>query len=434
MPKPSLKTDSVREKGELMTYIEFFDSNATKNVCACLTFTPDRVIYVGDNGKLMKRHISNYQRVFAQRGKYIEFFYKTVSKSNLDHSVAMLTELVETYDDCVFDITGGSEMLNLALGIVYSRYPEKNIQIHKINLRNGSVYDCDKDGTTIFHEPPALSVAENIRIYGGDVVYGTIEEGNTYLWNLTREFRDDAQRMWDICKQNVRYWNMQIGTFETIEKLGKQSEDGLTTTASRAAVENYLERHRLKYKKATGIINYLLKHGLLKWFSDEDDITVTYKDPQVKKCLTTAGQILEMKVYLTAKNVTEKDGTPVYHDCVNGVVIDWDGEFHNEETENIYDTENEIDVLLMHGAVPVFVSCKNGIVTPEELYKLNSVAERFGGEYAKKILVATALNTLGETGNYLRQRAEDMHIRIVENIQQMDEEELARKFRSFWSQ
>ncbi len=62
---------------------------------------------------------------------------------------------------------------------------------------------------------------------------------------------------------------------------------------------------------------------------------------------------------------------PVYDDALNGVVIDWDGEFHDEEVEDLYDTENEIDVLLMHDIVPVFVSCKNGIVTSEELYKLD---------------------------------------------------------------
>ena len=417
-----------------MTYIEFFDKNASKNVCACLTYAPDRVVYLGDNSKLMKRHIAAYQRVFAQRGKEIDFLYKTVSKNNLDNAVKLLTELVQTYDDCVFDVTGGSEILNLALGIVYSRFPEKNIQIHKFNLHNNTIYDCDKDGTTIFHETPALSIAENIRIYGGDVVYGTIQEENTYLWDLTPEFRKDAEAMWEICKHNVRLWNVQISIFETVEKLGKHSEDGLSTTASRVAVESYLERHRLKYKKAAGMISSLLKKGLLTWFSDEGDITVSYKDLQVKKCLTTAGQILEMKVYLTALDTTEKDGTPVYQDCINGVVIDWDGEFHDEETEDVYDTENEIDVLLMHGMVPVFISCKNGVVTADELYKLNTVAERFGGEHAKKILVATALDSLGEAGEYLRQRAIDMHIRVVENIQQMDDGELMKKFRSFWSQ
>ena len=418
-----------------MTYIEFFDKIASENISACLTYVPDRVIYIGDNAKLMKKHISNYERVFDDRGQNIEFLFRTVSRSNLDNAVHLLTELVETYEDCVFDITGGEEILTLALGIVYSQYPNKNIQIHKFNLRNNTVYDCDKDGTTIFRETPTLSVEENVRIYGGDVVYGGIDEDKTYKWDLNDEFVNDIHLIWNVCKGNVRFWNMQIGVFEAVNTIGNVSEDGLTVTVSRAALEHYLLQHRAKYKKAKGIIGYLLKYGLLTYFDDEDEtfVTVSFKNEQVKKCLTKAGQALEMKVFITAKSVLDKEGIPVYDDALNGVVIDWDGELHDEEVEGRYDTENEIDVLLMHDIVPVFVSCKNGIVTSDELYKLNAVAERFGGQYAKKVLVATSIGCLGEAGQYLRQRAKDMNIRLVENIQDLDDAELARKIKSFWS-
>ena len=178
-----------------------------------------------------------------------------------------------------------------------------------------------------------------------------------------------------------------------------------------------------------------VKYGLLTYFDDENEstVTVSFKNEQVKKCLTKAGQALEMKVFITAKSVLDKENIPVYDDALNGVVIDWDGEFHDEEVEDLYDTENEIDVLLMHDIVPVFVSCKNGIVTSDELYKLDAVAERFGGQYAKKVLVATSIDCLGEAGKYLRQRAKDMNIRLVENIQDLDDVELAQKIKSFWS-
>ncbi|MBQ3004644.1 MAG: hypothetical protein IJD88_01815 [Clostridia bacterium] len=69
---------------------------------------------------------------------------------------------------------------------------------------------------------------------------------------------------------------------------------------------------------------------------------------------------------------------------MTGVVIDWDGKLHDENTEKVLDTENEIDVLMMHGVIPVFVSCKSSSVDSNELYKLNTIAEKFGGPYAKK--------------------------------------------------
>lgn len=417
-----------------MTYIEFFDRVASENVSACLTYAPDRVIYIGDNAKIMKKHIANYQRVFSDRGCDIEFMYKTVSKSNLDSIVQLLDELVEKYDDCVFDVTGGEELLTLALGIVYAKHPDKNIQIHKFNLKNNAIYDCDKDGNTIYRDIPTLSVQENVRIYGGDVVYGDIDEDDTYLWNLSDDFVNDVNTIWSVCKGNVRYWNAIIGIFNAVEYVGNVvNQKNLTTVVSKIDLEDYLVRHGAKYKISKGIIKFLLKYGLLTLFDDSDDsITISYKNEQVKKCLTKAGQALEMKMYITAKNILDEDGKPVYNDVVNGVVIDWDGELHDEEDENEYDTENEIDILLMHHVVPVFVSCKNGIVTADELYKLNTVAERFGGEYSKKVLIATSIQSLGEAGEYLRQRAEDMNIRIIEDVQNLDDAELERKLKSLW--
>ncbi len=416
-----------------MTYIEFFDRIASENISACLTYVPDRVIYIGNDSKVIKRHIANYQKVFLARGYNIEFLYRTVSKSNLDNAVGVLSEIIETYDDCVFDISGGEEILILALGVVYSKYPDKNIQIHKVNVRNNTVYDCDKDGTTIYKDTPTLSIDENVKIYGGEVSYGDIDEQKTYKWDLSSDFLKDIELIWTICKGNVRLWNMQIGVLEGAEEVGSCRENELTTVASRVALEQYLIRHRSKYKIVRGIISYLLKNGLITYFNeDETTITITYKNKQVKKCLTKAGQALEMKIYTVAKAVTEKDGTAVYDDVLNGVVIDWDGEFHDEKVEKEYDTENEIDIMMMHDIVPVFVSCKNGIVKADELYKLNTVAQRFGGQYSKKVLVATSISDFGEQGEYLRQRATDMNIKLLEGVQNLDDAELEKKLKHLW--
>lgn len=412
-----------------MNYIEFFDKSAVENICTCLTHIPDRVIYIGNNSKLMKKHIENYKKVFSDRGEDIEFLYKTVTKSNLDGAVDLLSEIVETYNDCVFDITGGNEILTLALGVVYSRYQEKNIKIHRFNLVNGTVVDCDKDGETIYKDIPTLSVEENIKIYGGSVIYGNVDEENTYEWDLNPDFLKDISTIWNICKADVGRWNKQISDFAVVKEIGRVSADGLTTTVSRAALD-VCPLYTAFHDRVKRVVNELLKCGLLTRFAeDETSLTISFKNKQIKRCLTKAGQALEMKIFVTAKGILDNNGSPIYNDALNGVVIDWDGKLHDESTENCYDTENEIDVLLMHGTVPVFISCKNGLFTADELYKLHTVAERFGGKYSKKVLVATAINSLGRAGGYLRQRAADMGITIIEGIQKIDDRELARRLK-----
>ncbi len=416
-----------------MTFVEFFDKEASENISACLAFLPSRVIYIGNNARLMKRHISNYQKVFSGRGQSIEFLFKTVSKSNLDAAVKVITEIVLTYDDCVFDITGGEEILNLALGIVYSKYPDRNIQIHKFNLNNNVMCDCDKDGVTVYKDAPFLSVEENVRIYGGDVVYGGAGAVNTYKWKLSPELALDVDLMWDICKTDVRYWNTQIGFLQAAEKLGKSYPDSLSTVVKKDELEPHFSRRGSGNKPSFEVLEKLFKKGLLTRFDDDGDtLSVSYKNEQVKRCLGKAGQVLEMKVFLTAMHLKDEKGAPVYNDVLNGVVIDWDGEFHDERVENVYDTENEVDVILMHGMVPVFISCKNGAVGADELYKLNTVAHRFGGRLAKKVLIATAISSMGEAGHYLRQRAKDMNIRLIEDFHLLDDASAADKLKNLW--
>ena len=88
--------------------------------------------------------------------------------------------------------------------------------------------------------------------------------------------------------------------------------------------------------------------------------------------------------------------------------------------------------MLIHGALPVFVSCKNGAFDMEELYKLNSVAERFGREYSKKVIVTTAIDSLGTLANHIRQRASDMDIRIIDRAHSMTERELVETISTLW--
>ncbi|MBO5767647.1 MAG: DUF1887 family protein [Clostridia bacterium] len=414
-----------------MTYIEFFDKNAADNICACLARKPDRVVFIGNDQKQMGKHIAKYRELFETRGENIEFVWRGVNRNKLDKILEVLSSVVEEYDDCCIGLTGGDDLYLVATGIICERYKHKNIQMHRFNLRNNTVYDCDADGETLFEgTAPELSVAENIRIYGGVVVDSETKSDGTFNWELTDEFKQDILDMWDICRIKPRDWNCQISGFAGLASVGIASEDKLTYSATRKQLDIYYEKHDLKSVYKQKIIAALLEKGLITEYSEKDGrIYITFKNEQVKRCLTKAGQALEMKIFVTALNTCDEDGNRVYNDAVNGVYIDWDGLVHTEK--GTQDTENEIDILMMHGMVPVFVSCKNGKIETEELYKLSTVAERFGGSYAKKVLVAASLgNTKGD--NALRQRAHDMGIRIVDRVTEKSDSELEAIIASLW--
>ncbi len=414
-----------------MTYIEFYDFLSIENMCSCFTCAPERVILVGDKAKALAAHARCYREVLAARGLSVEFITKTVNKNDMNALIASLSELVEKYGDCVFDLTGGDSAFIFAAGVISERYKEKGVQMHRFNIGTGTIRDCDMDGHTIKQKTaPRLSVRENIRIYGGDVVYDDKNGKGTHKWNWTPDFHKDIDLMWSICKKDVKRWNTQIGVFNAACRCCGKAEDGsLSVRASVASIKKSLKNSDAKYIHAGNIFRELQKGGLITdCHHDAGTLSLTFKNGQIKKCLIKAGQVLEMKICSAALLARNKDGTRIYGDAVNGVFIDWDGDIHKGSKE--HDTENEIDVMMMHGMIPVFVSCKNGHIDGEELYKLNTVAGRFGGKYSRKVLVATALE--GGFAKSLRSRADDMHITVIEDAQSMSEEELMKTVGNLW--
>lgn len=428
LEKESVKMELKRE----ITYVEFFDHKAVENICACLTQVPDRVILVGDESDNLPCHCERYEKLFAERGfKNVRFAHEPISKNKLQSIVDALCRIVETYEDCVFGLTGGEDLYLVAMGIVCERYREKNLKMHRFLLSEGYILDCDQDGQTIGkNRQPKLSVEENIRLYGGEVIYDEEKPETTHRWNMNQEFREDICAMWEICcSEGNRQWNAQI---EVLRRAAQATPgSGLSVHVARSVVESNLRREGESMVVNDTILDALQEKGLLKhWYIDENVVIVSFKNDQVKACLTTAGQLLELTVYLAALDARDENGKKVYHNSLTGVYIDWDGRLGSANGGE--DSHNEIDVLMMHGVVPVFVSCKNGYVDADELYKLNVVAQQFGNSYAKKVLVAPALNTYGKHADYIENRAKDMGICIIWDLPADDPEARSEIVGSFW--
>ena len=410
-----------------MTYIEFFDKTSVVNICACLTNPPERVILVGGDMKPMQRHAEYYGKVFSGRGHSVEFICKSVNKTSLMNMVDVLSEIVSTYPECAVDLTGGEDLMLVAMGIVCERFKDKNIQLHRFNPRTNTIYDCDNDGTTVKKDPLYLTVDENITIYGGEIITDPDSINSTYEWDMNDEFVEDIDKMWQICRENNHKWNVQIGILATAEIIRPPQDHPLKLRANVKALTEFLEQRGHTYRVFRDeVLSPLCIAGLITYSYDDKRLEINYKNEQIKRCLTNAGQVLELKVFSLMRSLTD-GGAPLYN-VMTGVQIDWDGRNRSEGA----DTCNEVDVLAMKGVVPVFISCKNGYLSTDELYKLKSVAERFGGEYARKILICTALDDEKEFAAAFRQRAEDMGIRIVDDFAQLSDREAQKMMKNFW--
>lgn len=422
------------EENTQVTYIEFFDHTAVENICACLAQVPTRVVLVGDDAEELEFHCKRYEQLFHKRGfKELTFVPWPTQWDRLQTIVDSLGKIVETYENCIFGLTGGDDLYLVAMGMVSERYRDKNVRMHRFLLEEGDILDCDQDGVTIGkNRQPKLSVEENIFLYGGRVIYEKEKPNTTRKWNMNEEFREDISTMWEICcSRGNRNWNEQMEVLRCVVQASGSS--GTDLYVLRQRVENLLQKEDLSLVVHQDILQDLLDARLLTfWSIDGVSVEIGFKNDQIKACLSGAGQLLELVVYMAALDARDSEGKKVYNNSLTGVYIDWDGKLSTKNGGE--DSHNEIDVLMMHGVVPVFVSCKNGYVSVDELYKLNVVAEQFGSSYAKKVLVAPALDTGSKHGKYIENRAKDMQIQLVTDLSENDPRQRSQTVAAFWEE
>lgn len=410
-----------------MVIVEFFGSSPIDNMISALANAPETVVFVGEY-KVMKKYDAVFRRFLEAIGQTdTKLEYRGVRAHELHEIVKTLEQIVSDYPGCHFDITGGEPMAMASIGVIYERHRNQGIELHQYNVRTGKVYDCDLNGKVVSGEIPVLTVEQNIILHGGSIVGADLRESGTYTWDFNDDFLEDIRRMWKICRFNCTVWNRQITMLDDMQQFNMVPDEPLHIKASAEDTRNYLSSRRVRMD-LSAVFDRLEQENLMKLEERDGYLCVRFKNEQIRRVLTKAGTILELVTYLAASDAVMKNGLPCYHDACNGVFIDWDGIVH-DQSDPVVDTENEIDLVLMHGVVPVFISCKNGSVGEEELYKLNAVANRFGGAYVKKALVGTTLGKGGRSRQYFLERAKDMGIQIIEGVHEMTDDEFTKKLR-----
>lgn len=403
-----------------MTIVEFYDKYAVENVAGALLCNPERLILVGKNLKKMERSKQIYRELFESRGLQTEILCRPVQWQELGEITDTLAALVEEYPDCRFDLSGGEDLYLVAVGQILARYGDR-VSYQRMNHRVGSLVGNDAVGAL------ELTAEECIRLCGGELVTDGDGAINTYDWQFDPEFEKDIDAMWSICRHDARGWNAHVNTVGAIDqRMGGAGPDLCFDVEDARAL---LKRGGVRYACSEDTLKLLEEQGLIRNLRLGDTVSFTFKNPQVKRCLTVAGQVLELVIARKMRALQDEKGRPLYHDVRVGVVINWDADGETEGAQTL----NEIDVLAMKDTVPVFISCKNGMFDVNELYKLNTVAQRFGGPLAKKALAATELEKLGDRAEFLRARMDDMGIRRVENVDEISDKELDRILRSLWS-
>lgn len=386
--------------------VEFYSQEPLENVMAMIKYRPEKIIFLGHKDSMITKRIKDIKdfRDFQCPRTDLEFI--EVPKDDLNGAIDMLTGIIRENPGVRFELTGGSELILIALGCIAARMDISKLRIDpftgkEIDIRGAVVR------TTDYHYN--IGIAEDIILHGGVL---TNKTGSYSEWKFTEEFREDIRTLWDICKKYKTNWNKYCSIIDELRK----------------NTPNQREGWEMLYKSQLGEAIHLLEDlrdvRMIKDYSESGKrVNFRFKNNMVKKVIGKAGNILELHVY----EVATRDGY-LFTDAIIGAHIDWDGEIHSIENPG-YDTINEIDVILMKNVCPIFISCKNGKVGGSALHELETVSRKFGGKYARKALVLGKAcdNTTGT--QYFKQRARDMHIWVIDDVFRLSDEQLLNRLK-----
>lgn len=384
--EPEAVTENL---GAMDTIIEIYDDEQIYNVLAITEFRPKNVVYLGTRKLKSKRVKNNIITCLRTLGLDTKCFFYSTDMQNIETIIGELEHILGLFGKVAIDLTGGSEVALVAVGMLAR---EKNIPLFRYDryehcYRN--IYCCPSaDGVK---SDPHFTVPAILAMAGGVMK----EHGHVSLDALDDESATDIFNLWEIYKSRHKIWHRIVSYMQQAVKYG--SDETLEVNAPAVIYsKDKLVSCELSVAKE------LAQAGIIEnYTSDPSGISFSFKNRLMRSCLIDTGVCLELYVYATALKTRE------YDDVKISVVVDWDGDLSQR-----INTINEIDIMLVRGQIPVFISCKSGAPTVVALNEIKTLAKQFGGENGRAVLVT--MSDVRTRDEHLYQRASDMGVMVID--------------------
>ena len=387
----------------MVVVFEFLSREPIENAITAMNFQVDRLVFFGNHEDIIsqKEKTENFLRKYCAVESIV---FLPLSGSNLQSVLQTMRKEIELElsknAKLFFDITGGESLMLVAFGMLSREY---ETPMHMYDIYKGKLLELNarEEHTGISSiatkRPVPMTLDKLIEMHGGVINYKLQKDIKDVP---DEESREDILKIRKVMKLHSEHWNPFS---EFLRENMNPDEEGRvyrkesTVLKALADSSNKLKSAHKFYQ----IMEDLARAGAildLKHF--EGKYQFRFKNKAIKGYLWDGGSILELYSYLQEKEHSDE--------CRVGVHLDWDGVL---EGPSGIDVLNEIDVLSLRGYIPTFISCKSGKLSPQQclhvLYELDTVANRFGGKYAKKRLVVTS-----EINEVYQERALEMGIEL----------------------
>ena len=381
----------------MIVNVEFLCDEPIENVISSLHFKIDKTIFFGfaDAIEKKKEITKNFLKKYCG---VKEVSFVCLPEYQLDSILAAMRKIVEQEqlrkNDVFFDVTGGESLILIAFGMLAEGF---KAPMHSFDIETQKPIELNRENVTPISEvAPRQNIKLNLNMFiemQGGKINDRLHKGAKNLEDP--EFEKQIEALWAISSKYGEKWNFFA---DFLRRCCEPEEDLRVNVTGKQVLAAYRKIKRFRSIRELGQI--LAECAAAGAFDDfvhtKEQLAFRYKNAKIKDILWDAGSILEMHTFMEERKTAD--------DCMVGVHLDWDGVIYNHSMK---DTLNEIDVLSLRGVIPTFISCKNGSVNQMALYELETVADKFGGKYAKKVIAAP--QGLNETHSL---RAKEMGIEV----------------------
>lgn len=369
------------------TLIELYDERPLENVLGVEMFCPSRVVYVCPEEAFRDRRLGERLRnYFRHRGMEVHVVLERTSIYEAEAVLRVLRRITSQYPDCAIDITGGTDAVLFAAGLLSAERPIPIFTYSRrkncfFNIRNADFAEGRRCGV-------CYSVEDLFVMAGGSVRTGRVDN------DALRGKLDFVGPFFDLYLKHRRQWP-KIITY--IQRISTGSSDDPNLNAEGPFVVKGERGSRIS--APTEVLRELEQAGMLLDLKirEGESVSFRFQNERFRSFLRDVGSVLELYVYRSCLELA------VFDDVRLSTIVDWEGVTDRNAVSN------ELDVVCTKGVKPLFISCKTCDVKAEALNELAILRDRFGGQMAKAIIV-----TAERGGTAMRNRATELGIDVID--------------------
>ena len=372
----------------MQTLIELYDERPLENVLGVEMFRPERAVYVcPEKIASDQRMQAKLRAYFRHRGLKLELVFVKASMFDTDAMLRVLRRIVSQYPDCALDITGGTDAVLFAAGLLCA---ETALPVFTYSRRQNKFYDIkDAPFAAMLPCSVAYSVEDCFLMAGGSMRQGRVDNA------ILGGYLEDIEPFFRLYLRYRRPWTKIVNYIQRVsptpsdgsvplEVCGDYTVKGERGSRISAPEEALQDLEKISFLEDLRI-------------EPERSVSFRFRDGQIRAWLRDVGSVLELYVYKACLD------SGLFDDVRTSAIVDWEGDGKQNAVTN------ELDVMCTRGITPVFISCKTCDVKTEALNELAILRDRFGGQVARAAIV-----TAERGGAQMRNRAGELNIAVID--------------------